>query len=231
MTNVCRCGLAALAIFTCVTAARAQLPQAKLFAVFPRCRPGSRLTSPPPPGKTLTISRSCTSRTPASPPSRRRRTSAASSNRGQHVCRHRGGRCSAGVYEVAAEGRFGATNTRRFVVARPEVNEVEGNVPATPTPIELETVVNAAWTAGPTSTGTADARRRPAGRHRCAAASIDSVSPVLEVYDAEGRRRLPAPAACTGRMPCWSSTPRPTGSTSSSCTTRPSATAPISSTA
>lgn len=99
-----------------------------------------------------------------------------------------------GVYEVAAEGRFGATNTRRFVVgSRAEVNETEGNnVATTPSPLAPETVVNGRMDGGTDLDWykfTAAAGQRLV--FDCAGPSIDSrITPTLEIYDASGRRRL-----------------------------------------
>ncbi len=102
----------------------------------------------------------------------------------------------AGVYEVAAEGRFGGSNTRRFVVgSRPEVNETEGNNdPAQPSVFEVGTVVNGRMDGGTDVDWykfTAEAGQRLV--IDCDAESIDSrMNAVLEVYDDTGRRRLEA---------------------------------------
>jgi hypothetical protein len=99
-----------------------------------------------------------------------------------------------GVYEVAAMGRFGGTNMRSFIVgARPEINETEGNNEAgAPSPLEFSKVVNGRMDGGTDVdwfkfTGTTAQRIV----FNIAAASVDSrIDPVLEVYDATARRRL-----------------------------------------
>ena len=101
-----------------------------------------------------------------------------------------------GVYEVAAMGRFGGTNVRSFVVgARPEINETEGNNEAkSPSPLQLGTVINGRMDGGTDVdwfkfTGAAAQRIV----FKVAAATIDSrIDPVLEVYDPTARRRLRA---------------------------------------
>ena len=101
-----------------------------------------------------------------------------------------------GVYEVAAEGRFGGSNTRRFVVgSRPEFNETEGNNdPAQPSVFEVGAVCNGKMDGGTDVDWykfTAVAGQRLV--IDCDAESIDSrMNAALEVYDATARRRLEA---------------------------------------
>lgn len=99
-----------------------------------------------------------------------------------------------GVYEVAAMGRFGGTNVRSFVVgARPEINETEGNnEPTSASPLEPGKVVNGRMDGG---TDVDWFKFTGATGQRIvfnvAAASVDSrIDPVLEIYDSTARRRL-----------------------------------------
>lgn len=97
-----------------------------------------------------------------------------------------------GVYEVVAEGRFGASNPRRFSVGtRAEAIEAEpNNDAATATALTVNSVVNARMD-GATDIDwfkfTAEAGQRLV--IECAAFTIDSrMSATLELYDAGGRR-------------------------------------------
>src|SRR4051812_28846656 len=97
-----------------------------------------------------------------------------------------------GVYEVVAEGRFGASNPRRFSVgARPEVNETEPNNDAnTAAALAINGLVNARMDAATDLDWfkfNAEAGERLVVES--AALGIDSrMSVTLELYDAAGKR-------------------------------------------
>lgn len=100
----------------------------------------------------------------------------------------------AGIYEAYCEGRFGASNSRRFVVGtREEVLEDDANnTPDVAKPLEIGKVLN----------GRADRATdidwfrftATAGQRivfDCRSERIDSrMDPTLEIYDTTGRRRL-----------------------------------------
>ena len=99
-----------------------------------------------------------------------------------------------GIYEAICEGRFGASNSRRFVVGtREEVLEDDANnTPDLAKPLEIGKVVNGR------SNGATDVDwfsfSAAAGQRivfDCWAERIDSrMDPTLEIYDAAGRSRL-----------------------------------------
>lgn len=97
-----------------------------------------------------------------------------------------------GIYEVVAQGRFGASNPRRFAVGlRPESIEAEpNNEPANATPLTIDRLVNARMDAATDIDWyrfTAEAGQRLV--IDCAALAVDSrMSCALELYDASGRR-------------------------------------------
>lgn len=99
-----------------------------------------------------------------------------------------------GLYEVFAKGLWGVSNPRRFAIsARPQVNEAEpNNAFDKPQALTLNQVVNGRMDGGTDVDWyafTAQAGQRIV--FDCAAAQIDSrMTPVLEVYDAGGTRRL-----------------------------------------
>jgi hypothetical protein len=196
MTSARRYGLATLAVLACAATAHAQLPQAKLFAVFP---PGAQS------GQTQDVTVASGEDIDELSKLHFTHPGITAVQKTQDV----GGvqqpidnvfvvtvaaDVPPGVYEVAAEGRFGATNTRRFVVGtRAEVNETEGNnVATTPSPLAFETVVIGRMDGGTDLDWfkfTATAGQRLV--FDCAGPSIDSrITPTLEIYDAAGRRRL-----------------------------------------
>ncbi|MFO1092047.1 MAG: PPC domain-containing protein [Planctomycetaceae bacterium] len=97
-----------------------------------------------------------------------------------------------GVYEVVAEGRFGASNPRRFSVGvQPETNEAEpNNDAAAATALAINSVVNARMD-GATDVDWFKFNAESGQRLviDCAALSIDSrMSVTLELYDPAGRR-------------------------------------------
>jgi hypothetical protein len=96
-----------------------------------------------------------------------------------------------GIYEVRSLGRFGASNPRSFVVgSRPEVNETEpNNTREQSMPIEWNSTINARTDASGYDyfklTGKAGQRLIAV----CVASRIDSKShPEVDLYDASGRR-------------------------------------------
>jgi hypothetical protein len=100
-----------------------------------------------------------------------------------------------GVYEVRSLGRFGASNPRSFVVgSRPEVNETEpNNTREQSMPIEWNTTVNARTDPSGFDyfklTGKAGQRLIAV----CVASRIDSKArPEVELYDSSGRRMAAA---------------------------------------
>jgi len=99
-----------------------------------------------------------------------------------------------GTYEVAAAGRFGGTNTRRFIVSdRSEVAGTEANnTAAEASALELGTVVNGRLEGGADLDWYSfSAQQGQRLVFTCAAETIDSrMEPLLEVFQADGRRRL-----------------------------------------
>ncbi len=194
MTSARHLGLAALSFLLLAGSARAQLPQAKLFALHPPgAQRGAAVDVTVASGEDIDDLTKLHFTHPGitAVPKLQDGTEQPVPNTFVVTV---AGDVPPGVYEVAAEGRFGATNTRRFVVgARPEVNEAEGNNDAaTPTPLELETVVNGRMDGG---TDIDWYKVTLAAGQRivfdCTAQAIDSrLTATLEVYDATGRRRL-----------------------------------------
>jgi hypothetical protein len=110
-----------------------------------------------------------------------------------------------GLYECYIRGLWGVSNPRRFAVGlRPEVNEVEpNNDVAKPQAATLNQLVNGRMDGGTDLDWYSLVLN--AGQRvifDCASTRIDSrMDPVLELYDATGRRRLAHARTATGADP------------------------------